>query len=183
MQVHKTPIPGMCIVTSTAHRDERGAFTRLFCRDTLRHIMDDRQILQINYSTTNSLGAVRGLHFQTSPHAEMKLVRCLRGKVWDVVVDLRSDSPTFLQWHAETLDAESLKMIVIPEGCAHGFQALAVDSELIYLHTALYRPDHEGGLRYDDPALKIAWPLPPTDISIRDRSHPPIDPSFPGVNL
>ncbi len=109
------------------------------------------------------------------PHAEMKLVRCLRGRVWDVAVDLRAESPTFLHWHAEELSPDNHRMVVIPEGCAHGFQVLTPDSELLYLHTAFYAPDAEGGVRHDDPALGIRWPLPVTDLSPRDRSHPLID--------
>lgn len=183
MQVIATPISGVYVIESTTHRDERGAFARLFCRDSLQTVMGDRQILQINHSLTNNQGAVRGLHFQYPPQAEMKLIRCIRGQVWDVVVDLRKGSPTFLQWHAETLDAASQRMVVVPEGCAHGFQALVADSELIYLHTAFYQPKNEGGLLYDDPALDIRWPLAPTEISTRDRSHPSLRPDFKGIDL
>lgn len=183
MKITETNIPGVCVVETTVHRDERGAFARLFCRESLRDVIGDRQILQINHSRTRSPGAVRGLHFQHPPQAEMKFVRCVRGQVWDVVVDLRADSPTFLQWHAETLDGESLKMIVIPEGCAHGFQALEADSEMMYLHTATYQLAYEGGLLHNDPALGISWPLHVTEVSARDRSHPLIDRNLSGIQL
>ncbi|WP_334167399.1 dTDP-4-dehydrorhamnose 3,5-epimerase family protein [Achromobacter mucicolens] len=183
MKTTATKIPGVCVVETTAHRDERGAFARLFCRESLRDVIGDRQILQVNHSRTRSPGAVRGLHFQYPPQAEMKFVRCVRGQVWDVVVDLRADSPTFLQWHAETLDGNSLKMIVIPEGCAHGFQALEADSEMMYLHTATYQPAYEGGLLHNDPVLGISWPQPVTEVSARDRLHPFIDRNFSGIQL
>ena len=111
----------------------------------------------------------------------MKLVRCLKGRVWDVAVDLRGGSPTFLQWHAEELSPENARMMVIPEGCAHGFQVLESDSELLYLHTAIYAPESEGGVPYDDPCLSISWPLPVADLSERDRRHPPINPEFIGI--
>ncbi|MDE3740138.1 MULTISPECIES: dTDP-4-dehydrorhamnose 3,5-epimerase [Pseudomonas] len=176
-----TPIDGLVRVDCPSHRDERGAFTRLFCADSLAPLLGERRIVQINQSRTCAVGAVRGLHFQHFPHAEMKLVRCTRGRVWDVVVDLRRGSPSFLRWHAEELSAENQRMLVIPEGCAHGFQVLETDSELLYLHTEFYRPDAEGGLRHDDPALAIAWPLEARDLSQRDRQHPFLTPDFIGL--
>ena len=111
----------------------------------------------------------------------MKLVRCLKGAVWDVAVDLRSGSPTFLRWHAEELTAHNARMLVIPEGCAHGFQVLEADSELLYLHTAAYAVDAEGGVAYDDPRLAIQWPHPVAELSDRDRNHAPIAPEFAGI--
>jgi dTDP-4-dehydrorhamnose 3,5-epimerase len=129
------------------------------------------------------MGAVRGLHFQHAPHAEMKLVRCVKGRVWDVALDLRKGSPTFLQWHAQELTPNNSLMLIIPEGCAHGFQVLDPDSELLYLHTASYMPTTEGGIRFDDPAVKIAWPLPVADLSERDKQHPYINEHFFGITL
>jgi dTDP-4-dehydrorhamnose 3,5-epimerase len=113
----------------------------------------------------------------------MKFVRCLRGRVWDVALDLREGSRTFLRWHAEELSPENTRMLVIPEGCAHGFQVLAADSELLYLHTAFYDPASEGGIRPDDPALAIPWPLAITDTSARDRGHALLESSFKGLSL
>jgi len=165
------------------HRDARGAFMRLFCAQELQPVLGDRQIKQINHSRTSRAGAVRGLHFQHPPHAEMKMVRCLRGRVWDVAVDLRPGSSTFLHWHAQELVEGDAQMLVVPEGFAHGFQVLEPDSELLYLHTAFYRPSSEGGLRYDDPRLAITWPLPPQDLSPRDLSHPLVGADFTGVAL
>lgn len=183
MNVIKTPIAGAMVVETRTHEDPRGAFTRLYCLQNLADVMGPRQILQINHSRTVSAGAVRGMHFQLPPHAEMKLVRCIRGRVWDVLVDLRAGSPTFLQWYAQELDMESARMLVIPEGCAHGFQALEPNSELMYLHTAFYTPSAEAGLRHDDPVLRIRWPMAPVELSPRDRSHPLIPDDFAGIQV
>ena len=143
MKLTPTPLPGVMAATSHPHTDPRGSFTRLFCERELAGVLEGRRILQINHSRTAAVGAVRGMHFQRPPHAEMKLVRCLVARVWDVAVDLRADSPTFLHWHAEELSPDNQCMLVIPEGCAHGFQVLAPDSELLYLHTACYVPGAE----------------------------------------
>ena len=183
MNVIETPIPGAYVVQTRKLGDERGTFTRLFCAQSLADIIGPRQIMQINQSQTLRTGTVRGLHYQNPPHAEMKLIRCIRGRVWDVVVDLRAASPTFLRWHAQELDPRSATMLVIPEGCAHGFQAMEPDSELIYLHTAFYTPASEAGLRHDDPKLAIRWPLPPVELSPRDKSHPLIPDDFAGIHL
>ena len=183
MNVLDTPIPDLKIVQSTPHYDDRGVFVRLYCNQEIQPVIGRRQIVQINQSKTSRVGAVRGLHYQQPPYAEMKMVRCLRGRVWDVAVDLRSDSPTFLKWYAHELNPAHAQMMVIPEGFAHGFQALEPDSELLYLHTELYHPPSECGLRYDDPQLNIGWPLAPTDLSPRDLAHPLLDDDFTGVAL
>lgn len=183
MKILDTPLADLKVVHSLPHRDARGAFVRLFCADELRPLCGHRQIAQINHSTTSHSGAVRGMHFQYPPHAEMKMVRCLRGRVWDVAVDLRAGSPTFLQWHAQELAQDDAQMFVIPEGFAHGFQVLEPESELLYLHTAFYHPPSEGGLRYDDPRLAIVWPFPPQDLSPRDLSHPLLGADFSGIAL
>ena len=145
--------------------------------------MGDRRIVQINHSMTRSVGAVRGMHFQHPPHAEMKMVRCLKGRVWDVAVDLRHGSPTFLQWHAVELSPENALMMLIPEGCAHGFQVLEGDAELLYLHTSFYTPESEGGVRYDDPVIGIQWPLAVCDLSLRDQQHPLVNNEFQGLKI
>lgn len=142
-----------------------------------------RPILQINHSLTHLPGSVRGLHFQHPPKAEAKWVRCLRGRVWDVAVDLRRGSPTFLAWHAVELDSGRMNALFVPEGCAHGFQVLEPDSEMLYLHTAPYTPGLEGAARWDDPRLAIAWPLAVVDVSDRDRSHPFLDMTFEGIDV
>ncbi|MGT2429926.1 dTDP-4-dehydrorhamnose 3,5-epimerase [Cupriavidus basilensis] len=181
MKVESTAIPGVMIVQATPFADHRGVFQRLYCDRELGEAVGARHIVQANHSLTRQAGAVRGMHFQRAPHAEMKLVRCLRGHVWDVAVDLRAGSPTFLRWHAEELSPGNARMLVIPEGCAHGFQTLEPDTELLYLHTAHYAPSSEGGVRHDDPALAITWPLAVTDLSERDQMHPFITSDFSGL--
>jgi dTDP-4-dehydrorhamnose 3,5-epimerase len=182
MNVHATGIAGVFVVDTDSRQDDRGAFARLFCANDLREVLGDRHIVQANMSRTSKVGAVRGMHFQYPPHAEMKAIRCQQGRVWDVIVDLRAGSPTFLQWHAEELSRENARMIVAPEGCAHGFQVLEPDSEMLYLHTAFYHPAAEGGLRHDDPALAISWPMAATELSERDRSHPLLKTDFAGIH-
>jgi dTDP-4-dehydrorhamnose 3,5-epimerase len=183
MKLSETPIGGVWVAESGVHQDHRGAFSRLFCAEEQKAILGDRMIVQINHSLTHTVGAVRGLHFQKPPSAEMKIVRCLRGRVLDVAVDLRRGSPTFLQWTAMELTPANRLAFVIPEGCAHGFQVLEENSELLYLHTAFYASADEGAVRFDDPRVGIAWPLPPTDLSARDRSHPYLDQDFEGIRL
>lgn len=183
MNFVETSIAGAWVLESTAFQDNRGAFSRLFCSQELRAIIDQKPIVQINHSMTHSVGAVRGLHYQNSPHAEMKIVRCLKGRVFDVVVDLRKGSPTFLKWTAVELTPQNHLALVIPEGCAHGFQVLEECSELLYLHTAFYRSDAEGAVRFDDPKINVNWPLTPTDLSARDLSHPYLKKDFKGTIL
>ncbi|HAS52023.1 MAG TPA: dTDP-4-dehydrorhamnose 3,5-epimerase [Gammaproteobacteria bacterium] len=181
MHIQQTAIKGVMVVETIPFIDQRGAFLRLFCERELSAILGERRIVQVNYSRTEAVGAIRGLHYQRPPHAEMKLVRCLRGRVWDVALDLRQGSPTFLYWHAEKLTPDNARMLVIPEGCAHGFQALEGGSELLYLHTAFYEPSTEGGFRIDDPRLKITWPLPIVDLSLRDQALPFLTADFAGI--
>lgn len=183
MKVNSTGIDGVAVVETTPYADHRGSFARLYCERELGEVIGGRRIVQVNHSRTASVGAIRGMHFQHPPYAEMKLVRCLKGRVWDVAVDLRAGSPTFLKWHGEELTPENARMLVIPEGCAHGFQALAPDTELLYLHTAFYTPDAEGGVRYDDALLGITWPLAVTEVSQRDAGHPAIGSGFSGIHL
>lgn len=183
MKIHSTPITDLVMAENLAHKDSRGAFTRIFCEKELKSIIGSRTIVQVNHSRTQAKGSVRGLHFQRAPHAEMKLVRCLKGRVWDVAVDLRPNSANFKRWYGQELSPQNAYMMVIPEGFAHGFQVLEADSELLYLHTDFYNPDFEGGVRHDDPELGIAWPLPVTNISERDHSYAFIGTSFRGVVL
>lgn len=181
MKVAQTALSGVVVVETMPSADQRGVFARLYCERELAPVIGDRRVVQINHSQTTMVGTVRGMHFQRPPYAEMKLVRCFKGRVWDVVVDLRAGSPTFLQWHAEELSSENARMLVIPEGCAHGFQVLEPDSELLYLHTAFYSQEAEGGVSCNDPRLGITWPLPVADLSQRDSSHPPIAADFSGM--
>jgi len=183
MTLIETSIPGVLIIESTAFQDNRGAFSRLFCSRELQEVVGPRTIVQINHSQTRSVGAVRGLHYQNPPYAEMKIVRCLKGRVFDVAVDLRQDSPTFLKWTAVELSPENHRAFVIPEGCAHGFQVLDEDSQLLYLHTAFYNPNAEGAVRFDEPRISVNWPLAPTDLSARDLNHPHLKENFKGIAL
>ena len=183
MKIISTKIEGVWVAGTTPHIDRRGAFTRLYCENELSEIIGRRRIVQINHSRTCMVGAIRGMHYQRPPHAEMKMVRCLKGRVWDVAVDLRKNSPTFLKWHAEELNPDNRQMMIIPEGCAHGFQVLEQDSELLYLHTAAYAQSSEGGVSYADPVLDITWPLTAADLSERDSLHPPITAEFQGIEL
>jgi dTDP-4-dehydrorhamnose 3,5-epimerase len=178
-----TPIAGLVLVERHPIGDHRGYFERLFCRDELKDVMGDRRVAQINHTLTATAGTLRGMHFQHPPHAEMKLVTCLRGEVFDVAVDLRQGSPTLLHWHAEHLSADNHRTLVIPEGFAHGFQTLTDGCELLYLHTAAYQPDAEDGLNALDPRLGIRWPLPVLDRSPRDLEHPPLDDRFSGIAI
>jgi dTDP-4-dehydrorhamnose 3,5-epimerase len=183
MKLIGTSILGVKIVESDAHEDGRGAFSRLFCAKELKDILGMRTLVQINHSMTRSVGAIRGLHYQKAPHAEMKIVRCLKGRVFDVAVDLRQDSPTFLKWNAVELTPQNHLAYVIPEGCAHGFQVLEEDSQLLYLHSEFYTPQAEAAVRFDDPKIAVHWPLAPTDISARDLSHPALHENFRGIIL
>ncbi len=177
-----TPIEGLLVVERDPVGDARGWLERLYCPGELRDALGSATIAAVNRTRTARAGTIRGMHFQRSPHAEDKLVTCLRGQVLDVAVDLRRGSPTFLGWHAEILDGEGHRSLLIPKGFAHGFQSLVDGCEMLYLHTAPYAPESEGGLDALDPALAIGWPLPVTERSRRDLSHPAIDPSFPGID-
>jgi dTDP-4-dehydrorhamnose 3,5-epimerase len=165
------------------HEDARGEFFRAFCADELGHVLAGKTIKQINVSLTRNRGTVRGLHYQRPPFTETKIIRCLKGSVFDVAVDLRAGSPTLLQYHAEILSAEKHNMLVIPDGFAHGFQALTDHCEMLYLHTTAYHPEAEGGLHPLDPRLAIPWPLPVQGLSARDANHPLLAPDFAGIAL
>ena len=179
----QTPLTGLMLVQRKAIEDHRGFLSRFYCAEEFRAAGITKPIAQINHTLTRKKGAVRGLHFQQSPQAEAKLVSCLKGEILDVAVDLRRDSATFLQWHGEILSAINRTSLLIPEGYAHGFQALTEDCELIYLHTAAYHPEAEGALNVVDPRLNIAWPLTVTDISDRDRNHAFIGDAYQGIVL
>lgn len=180
---HATPLPGVVKLVRQMHTDSRGGFARLFCARELREVGWAEPVVQLNASWTAAAGTVRGLHFQRPPAAEAKLVSCLQGEIWDVVVDVRAGSPTFLRWHAEPLSGARGESLLIPMGFAHGFQALSDNVELIYCHTHQYEPTAEDALRFDDPALAISWPLPVRDVSDRDASHPWVTADFLPVVL
>ena len=183
VRVKKTEISDLFTIETCPISDKRGSLTRLFCEDVLSTVMDSRKVVHINKTVTKKVGAIRGLHFQYPPLAEMKFIQCSKGKVWDVVVDLRKNSPDFLSWHAEELTALDGRILVVPEGFAHGFQVLEPYSELLYFHTAPYNPLFQGGVRFDDGSLKISWPLEVTDISESDMSWESLGLNFEGVSL
>ncbi len=179
--IHHTPLKGLVILERQVKIDSRGAFERMFCSDDLREILKTKEIKQINRSLTKMKGAIRGMHFQHSPHQEMKFVSCLKGEVFDVAIDLRKESPTFLKWHGHILSETNAMTMVIPEGFAHGFQTLTEDCELLYLHTASFESSSEGALKFDDPLISIKWPLSVTEISDRDKGHIHLTDTFKGI--
>ncbi|OGV32593.1 MAG: dTDP-4-dehydrorhamnose 3,5-epimerase [Lentisphaerae bacterium GWF2_45_14] len=168
----ETPLKGLLELHRKPVGDERGFFERLFCAEDMREFGHPGVIAQANRSLTKCRGAVRGMHFQYPPHGEWKLVTCLKGKVYDVAVDVRHNSPTFLKWHGIELSEDKHVSLLIPEGFAHGFQALTEDCEMVYFASCAYSPSSEDGLRPDDPALAINWPLPVQQMSERDAFHP-----------
>ncbi|WP_242018583.1 MULTISPECIES: dTDP-4-dehydrorhamnose 3,5-epimerase [unclassified Synechocystis] len=176
-------IAGLRTVIRQPIGDRRGFLARLFCAEELKEVGWHKPIAQINHTHTAQGGTVRGMHYQNPPSAEMKLVTCIRGQVWDVAVDLRVDSPTFLTWQGVVLSADNNRALLIPEGCAHGFQALSDDVELIYCHSVAYNPMAEGGLNPQDPRLGIEWPQAITELSQRDQNHPLLDSTFLGLSL
>ena len=165
-----TPLPiiGAFIVKLAHQIDNRGGFSRIFCANQFSKIDITDPIVQINHSFNNYAGTIRGLHLQRSPHQEIKLIRCIKGRVFDVILDLRENSPTFLKHINVELTHTDKTMVVVPKGCAHGFQTLEDNSELIYYHTNFYFPESEDGVRYNDPSIDINWPLSPRNISNRD---------------
>ncbi len=183
MTFTETPLSGAYVVTPSPRRDSRGWFIRTYDRVLFAEIGFAGEWVQMNHSLTGQTGTVRGLHFQRPPFAEVKLVRCVAGRVFDVIVDLRANSPTFLHWFGTELSAHTGQMLYIPEGFAHGFQTLTPDCELVYCHSAEYRPDHEGAVRYNDSRIGIAWPSPVADLSERDATHSLIDDHFTGLPL
>ena len=177
----KTNLPGSYTIELEPFTDERGWFSRYFCMDEFMQIGHMNEWLQMNHSATFKKGSIRGMHYQLPPYSEIKLVRCIAGAVFDVIIDLRKDSKTFLQWFGTELSAKNKEMIYIPEGFAHGFQCLTDDCELLYHHTEYYKPNVEAGIKYDDPRINIEWKLPVTIISQRDLSHSYIDENFKGI--
>lgn len=178
-----TPLAGLLVIRRQPVGDARGHLERLYCATELAAIAPGQAIVQINRTLTVRRGTVRGMHFQRPPHAETKIVSCLRGEVWDVAVDVRAGSPTFLRWHAQILSADNHTALAIPAGFAHGFQTLTDHCEMLYFHTATYHPEAEDALNASDPALAIRWPLAITETSPRDAAHPLLNPDFMGVEL
>lgn len=173
-----TPIQGSYLIDLDLFKDERGWFARTYCKNEFRQIGHDAEWVQLNHSFTIKKGTIRGLHYQVPPHEEIKMVRCIAGTIYDVIVDLRKDSVTRLQWFGIELSAKNKKMLYIPKGVAHGFQTLSDNCELIYHHSEFYNPSSESGLRYNDARLSIDWPIPITEVSERDAKHPLIEEEY-----
>lgn len=177
----RTPIQGCTVLQRQPIRDARGFLERLFDAEQMRELIPEQSIVQINRTLTVKRGTVRGMHFQKPPHPEAKFVSCLRGEIFDVAVDLRRGSPTFLRWHGERLSADNQRTLLIPPGCAHGLQTLTGDCEVLYLHTAAYAPEVEAGIHARDPMIAIQWPEEITELSARDSSHPMLTRAFDGI--
>lgn len=176
-----TTLNGSYIIELEQFSDTRGWFARYYCKKEFRKIGQEKEWVQMNHSFTAAKGTIRGMHYQVAPYREIKMIRCIAGAVFDVIVDLRKNAPTFLQWFGAELSAQNKRMMYIPEGFAHGFQSLSDDAELLYHHSEYYTPGAEGGIKYDDPRIKIGWPLPLRVISDRDSAHPHIDNNFKGI--
>lgn len=176
-----TAITGLFVVERRPIGDARGSLERMFCAETFARHGWRGPVAQVNLTRTTTRGTLRGLHFQRGPHGESKLISCLRGAVHDVVVDLRAGSPTFLARHVEVLRAEAPRSLLVPEGLAHGFQALSDDVEMLYFHSAPHVPEAESGVSAFDPRLGLDWPLPIGEMSARDRAHPPLGEDFGGL--
>jgi dTDP-4-dehydrorhamnose 3,5-epimerase len=172
---------GSYIIDLEVKSDERGWLARYYCKDDFQKIGHVKEWVQMNHTLTHKKGSVRGMHFQIAPHKEIKMLRCIAGSVYDVIIDLRKDSYTFLKWMGVELSASNKKMLYIPEGFAHGFQCLEDNCELTYHHSEFYKPGAEAGIRYNDPLINIKWPLSVTVISARDQQHSYLDKNFKGI--
>ena len=181
MIFEQTPLKDAYVIELEQFEDKRGLFKRIFCEKEFKKISHSKKIVQINYSFTKDRGTLRGMHYQEPPMAEIKIVKCLKGSVYDVIVDLRKGSDTFLKWFGEKLSSGNRRMMYVPEGFAHGFQTLEFDCELLYFHTEFYSPDYERAVRFNDPKVNIKWPLDITEVSERDMSHTLLPENFEGV--
>ena len=172
MEFIETVLKGAYKINLNPKGDERGAFTRIFCQNELAKIGFNKNIVQLNHSITKEKGTIRGMHYQVGSASEIKIIRVIKGIVYDVIVDMRPGSNTFLKWTSNTLSKDSPQLLYVPEGFAHGFQTLSKDVEMIYQHSSFYDPSSERGFRFDDSKIGISWPIPLTVISERDLGHP-----------
>ena len=176
MKFSKTPLEGVHIVDLEPREDSRGFLGRMFCEHEFAQAGLESRFVQINNSVSRRRGTLRGLHYQAPPHAEVKLIRVVRGAIFNVAVDIRRDSPTFARWFGLRLDDGNRAMMYTPRGFAHGFLSLTDDAEVIYLTSAAYAPGSEGGVRFDDPRVGIAWPILPAEVTDKDRAWPDLAP-------
>lgn len=181
MIFEKSPIPGVMIIAPEERRDARGFFARLFCEKEFANHGLETRFVQANVSLSVGVGTLRGMHYQIGDAAEVKVVRCTAGALFDVALDLRPDSPAFGQWFGTELTAENHRMLYVPRGCAHGFISLAPNTEIFYLVSSAYTPAMERGIRYNDPRFSILWPAQVEHISPADASRPDFDPEIHGV--
>lgn len=172
MKFTETTLPGVLIVDLERHEDERGFFARLWCKEELAALGLNADLAQCSISHNRKQGTLRGMHYQAEPHPEAKFVQCIRGAIYDVALDLRPASPSFRKWFVAELTADNRQLLYLPEGCAHGFQTLTDDSDVLYFISTPFHADLSRGVRWDDPAFGIHWPLPATIISARDQSYP-----------
>ena len=172
MIFNELPLKGAYTIDLEKREDGRGFFARFFCSEEFENQGLNISVIQMNTTLSKERGTVRGLHFQRPPKAEIKIVRCISGSIWDVIVDIRKSSPTYGKWYAAELNDNNRTMMYVPKGFAHGFQTLADNVELLYLHSEFYSKKNEGGLLYADKTVNIDWPLPVSDISERDKVHP-----------
>lgn len=180
MRSIEEPLAGVLLLEQVRHADARGFFARWYCQAELAKLGLERPVVQGNLSASPKRGTLRGLHYQEAPSAEAKIVQCVKGAIFDVALDLRPDSSTFGRWFGVELSATNGRILVVPEGCAHGFLTLENDVLVHYLVTAPHDSSRERGVRWDDPRFAIAWPFPPSLISERDRTHPDFDPARSG---
>lgn len=183
MKFNETNLKGNYLISFDKQNDERGFFGRIFSKIDFNFLLKEKTISQINLSLTKKQGTIRGLHFQRPPYAEIRIVFCIKGKVWDVAVDLRRNSPTFLQYYSIVLSEDVLQAIFVPEGFAHGFQTLTPNCEMLYLHTGNYNSKYESAINALDPRLKIQWPQRITKRSKRDKNHPMLDEDYYGIDI
>ncbi|UWU89970.1 dTDP-4-dehydrorhamnose 3,5-epimerase [Bradyrhizobium sp. CB1015] len=183
MKFHQTPLHGAHTIELEKRADERGFFARLYCQREFEIAGIPTPVVQINNSLTTKAGTLRGMHYQLPPAAETKVVRCVRGALYDVIIDLRPDSSTFAQWYGAELSAENRLMMYVPRGFAHGFLTLTEDVEVFYVVDAFYNPEAERGIRFNDPRFGVNWPSAPVEVSEKDRNWPEFNPAFHGIEL
>ena len=181
MKFNPTPLRGAYTIELEKRGDERGFFARVFCENEFGKAKLNSKFVQVNDTLSEKRGTLRGMHYQLPPKAEVKIVRCVRGALWDVILDLRPDSPTFGKWFGAELSADNRLMMYVPRGFAHSMLTFTDDAEVIYLMGEFYSPEHERGVRWNDPKFKIAWPFDPIEISPKDAKWPDFDPVFHGI--
>jgi dTDP-4-dehydrorhamnose 3,5-epimerase len=181
MLFNPTPLRDAFTIELEKRGDDRGFFARFFCVNEFAQHRLETRFVQVNNSLSTRRGTLRGMHYQLAPSAEVKVVRCVRGAVWDAIVDIRPDSPSFGSWFGAELSAENRRMMYVPRGFAHGILTLTDDAELLYLVSDVYAPGDERGIRWNDPRFGVQWPIEPSEISGKDAGWPDFDESWHGI--